>query len=232
MIDNHEPVKGTGLQRTYPNLMTQEGGRGQEYNAWSTDGGNPPEHATVIPFTRMLAGPFDFTPGNFDFNYQTPNGAMVNTTLAKQLALYVVVFSPLQMASDLPENYKGQPAFEFIKNVPVNWSNTQVLNAKIGQYVTMVRKDRNSDDWYLGALTNEKARVFEVSCDFLGLGKVYEAIIYADSLDANYKTNPSAITIARKQLTASDTLTINLAAGGGAAIAFKVISSNIDQVSP
>lgn len=232
MIDNHEPVKGTGLQRTYPNLMTQEGGRGQEYNAWSTDGGNPPEHATVIPFTRMLAGPFDFTPGNFDFNYQTPNGAMVNTTLAKQLALYVVIFSPLQMASDLPENYKGQPAFEFIKNVPVNWSITQVLDAQIGQYVSMVRKDRNSDDWYLGALTNEKARVLEVSCDFLDQGEVYEAVIYADGIDANYKTNPSSITIARKSLTANDTLSLNLAPGGGAAIAFKLISPTIDQVSP
>lgn len=232
MIDNHEPVKGTGLERTYPNLMTQEGGRGQEYNAWSTDGGNPPNHTTVIPFTRMLAGPFDFTPGNFDFNYQTPNGAMVNTTLAKQLALYVVIFSPLQMASDLPENYTGQPAFEFIKNVPVNWSFTKVLDAQIGQYVSMVRKDRNSDNWYLGAITNKKARTLKVSCEFLAQGKVYEAVIYTDGKDADYKTNPSSIMITRKNLTANDTLSLNLAPGGGTAIAFRVLNSNIDQVSP
>lgn len=223
MIDNHEPVKGTGLQRTYPNLMTQEGARGQEYNAWSTDGGNPPEHTTIIPFTRMLAGPFDFTPGNFDFNYQTPNGAMVNTTLAKQLALYVVIYSPLQMASDLPENYIDKPAFEFIKNVPVNWSFTQVLDAHIGQYVSMVRKDRNSENWYLGAITNKKARTLKVSCDFLDQGKTYKAVLYTDGNDANYKTNPSSININTKTITARDTLSLNLAPGGGAAIAFKLL---------
>lgn len=230
MINNHEPVKGTGLQRTYPNLMTQEGGRGQEYNAWSIDGGNPPEHTTILPFTRMLAGPFDFTPGNFDFDYQTPNGAMVNTTLAKQLALYVIIFSPLQMASDLPENYKNQPAFDFIKGVPVNWSFTKVLDAKIGHYVSMVRKDRNSENWYLGAITNKEERAIKIPCDFLDEDKHYEAVIYTDGANADYKTNPYAIDIVQKKITAKDTLSLQLAPGGGTAITFKAIQSTCDAI--
>lgn len=156
MLNNHEPVKGTGLQRTYPNLMTQEGARGQEYNAWSADGGNPPKHTTIIPFTRMLSGPFDFTLGNFEFNYKSVQGAKVQTTLAKQLALYLVLFSPLQMASDLPENYVGKPAFKFIKDVPSIWSETKVLDSKIGEYVVIARKDWEEKNWYLGKLQIEK----------------------------------------------------------------------------
>ncbi|EKF55541.1 hypothetical protein I215_06262 [Galbibacter marinus] len=228
MINNHEPVKGTGLQRTYPNLMTQEGGRGQEYNSWSIDGGTPPEHATILPFTRMLAGPFDFTPGNFD--YQTPNGALVNTTLAKQLALYVIIFSPLQMASDLPENYKNKPAFDFIKDVPVNWSFTKVLDAKIGNYVSMVRKGRNSENWYLGAITNKDGRTVEIPCDFLDEDKRYETIIYTDGVNADYKTNPYAIDIVYKRITAKDTLTLQLAPGGGTAVSFKAVQPNCDMI--
>lgn len=208
--------------------MTQEGGRGQEFNSWSIDGGNPPEHATILPFTRMLAGPFDFTPGNFD--YQTPNGAMVNTTLAKQLALYVIIFSPLQMASDLPENYKNKPAFDFIKDVPVNWSFTKVLDAKIGNYVSMVRKGRNSENWYLGAITNKDGRTVEIPCDFLDEDKRYETIIYTDGVNADYKTNPYAIDIVYKRITAKDTLTLQLAPGGGTAVSFKAVQPNCDMI--
>lgn len=224
MIDNHEPVKGTGLQRTYPNLMTQEGGRGQEYNAWSADGGNPPEHTTILPFTRMLSGPMDFTPGNFDFSYETPNKAMVPTTLAKQLALYVTMFSPLQMASDLPENYEGKPAFQFIKDVPEIWSETVVPNAEIGKYVTMARKDWDGPDWYLGAITNADARQLQVPLTFLDENTSYTAQIYEDGEGANYKSNPYPINITTKTVDRNTTLELHLAAGGGTAIRFTPVT--------
>jgi alpha-glucosidase len=218
MIDNHEPVKGTGLQRTYPNFMTQEGGRGQEWDAWSTDGGNPPSHTTILPFTRMLAGPFDFTPGTFDFDYVVNKGTRVNTTLAKQLALYVVIFNPLQMASDLPENYTGKAAFQFIKDVPCNWSDTKVLNAEIGKYVTMARKDRNSQEWYIGSITNEEARTLKIDLNFLSDSLEYNAEIYADGAGADYKTNPDPVSISTTVVNSHMQLILSLAAGGGAAI--------------
>lgn len=218
MIDNHEPVKGTGLQRTFPNLMTQEGGRGQEYNAWSPDGGNPPDHTTIIPFTRMLAGPFDFTPGVFNFDYQTVHGTRVNTTLAKQLALYIVIFSPQQMACDLPENYQGKQPFDFIKHVPVTWSQTKVLNGKIGEYITMARKDWNSDDWYIGSITNESARELSIDLNFLKPGRKYQIQMYADGAGAHYQTNPYPVEISSKKVTSDDTLMLSLAPGGGCAI--------------
>lgn len=223
MIDNHEPVKGTGLQRTYPNLMTQEGGRGQEYNAWSTDGGNTPAHTVTLPFTRMLAGPMDYTPGNFDFDYKLPQGAKVQTTLAAQLALYVAIFSPLQMASDLPENYEGKPEFKFIKEVPCIWAETKFLDSKIGEYTTVVRKDWNSDEWYLGSLTNEKARVAKVSLGFLEKGKTYNAEIYTDGKGADYKTNPYPVEILNQKVDSKTILNLNLASGGGTAIKFTPI---------
>ncbi|HLO61085.1 MAG TPA: glycoside hydrolase family 97 protein [Bacteroidales bacterium] len=218
MIDNHEPVKGTGLQRTYPNFMTQEGGRGQEWDAWSTDGGNPPSHTTILPFTRMLAGPFDFTPGTFDFNYIVNKGTRVNTTLAKQLALYVIIFSPLQMASDLPENYADNPAFKFLKDVPCNWSDTRVLDAEIGKYVTMARKDRNSEEWYIGSITNEEARNLKIDLGFLTDSLEYKAEIYADGAGANYKTNPDPVAVSTRVVNSQTQLDLGLAAGGGAAI--------------
>lgn len=218
MIDNHEPVKGTGLQRTYPNLMTQEGGRGQEYDAWSADGGNPPSHTVLLPFTRMLAGPFDFTPGTFDFHYKVPSGTRVNTTLAKQLALYVIIFSPEQMASDLPENYVGNPAFQFIKDVPCTWFDTRVLNAELGKYVTMARKDRNSDAWYVGSITNEEGRSLVIALNFLEAGIDYNAEIYADGKDAHYKTNPDSISITKQVVNSAMQLHLELAPGGGTAI--------------
>ncbi|MFZ5941760.1 MAG: glycoside hydrolase family 97 protein [Bacteroidota bacterium] len=218
MIDNHEPVKGTGLQRTWPNLMTQEGARGQEYDAWSADGGNPPSHTATLPFTRMLAGPLDFTPGTFNFSYEAVKGTRVNTTLAKQLALYVIIFSPLQMASDLPEYYEGQPAFEFIKEVPCNWSETRVLNAEIGQYVTMARKDRNSEEWYIGSITNEEPRTLDIDLSFLDEGVEYRAEIYADGEGADYRTNPTAVKISTQQLNSGKTFKAELAPGGGMAV--------------
>lgn len=218
MIDNHEPVKGTGLQRTYPNLMTQEGARGQEYDAWSDNGGNPPSHTTILPITRMLAGPFDFTPGTFDFHYSIVEGTRVNTTLAKQLALYVIIFSPLQMASDLPENYAGNPAFEFIKKVPCIWSDTRVLNAEIGKHVTMARKDRNSEEWYIGSITHEEPRTFEINLSFLEDSLDYRAEIYADGEHADYRTNPDPVTISTRVVNSGMQLYMELAAGGGTAI--------------
>jgi len=224
MIDNHEPVKGTGLQRTYPNLMTQEGGRGQEYNAWSTDGGNTPEHTVTLPFTRMLSGPMDYTPGNFGFDYKLPQGAKVQSTLANQLALYVVLFSPLQMASDLPENYEGKPEFQFIKEVPCIWSETKVLDSKIGEYTTIVRKDWNEKNWYLGSITNREARQLKVSLSFLDKGKSYKAEIYADGKGADYKTNPYPVIISTQTVNSSTNLDLNLAPGGGTAIKFSPIN--------
>ncbi|MCO6149170.1 glycoside hydrolase family 97 protein [Flavobacterium sp. NRK1] len=220
MIDNHEPVKGTGLQRTYPNLMAQEGARGQEYDAWSSDGGNTPEHTTIMPFTRMLAGPFDFTPGTFDFSYKTPQGAKVQTTLAKQLALYVVIYSPLQMASDLPENYEGKKELEFVKDVPCKWSETKMLDSKIGEYVTVARKDWEGKNWYLGTITNSDARKISIPLTFLTSGKTYRAEIYTDGEGANYKSNPYPVSIQNQNVNSKTVLDINLAAGGGTAIKF------------
>jgi len=223
MIDNHEPMKGTGLQRTYPNFMSQEGGRGQEYNAWSVDGGNTPEHLTTLPFTRMLSGPFDYTPGNFNFDYKTPSGAKVQTTLANQLALYVIIFSPLQMASDLPENYEGKPEFQFVKDVPCTWSDTKVLDSKIGEYTTIARKDWEEKNWYLGSITNRNARDLKVALSFLDKNKEYEAEIYADGEGANYKTNPYPVTISKQKVNSKTVLNIKLAAGGGTAVKFSPI---------
>ena len=223
MIDNHEPIKGTGIQRTFPNLMTQEGGRGQEYNAWSADGGNTPEHTTILPFTRMLSGPMDYTPGNFDFDYKTVQGAKVQTTLANQLALYVVLFSPLQMASDLPENYIGKPEFKFIKDVPCIWSDTKVLDSKIGEFTTIVRKDWAGKNWYLGSITNKEARKLTVSLSFLDAGKSYEAEIYTDGPGADYRINPYPVTISKQIVNQTTALNLNLAPGGGTAIKFTLI---------
>ena len=220
MIDNHEPVKGTGLQRTYPNLMAQEGGRGQEYDAWASDGGNNPEHTTIMPFTRMLAGPFDFTPGTFDFDYKTPEGAKVQTTLAKQLAMYVIIYSPLQMASDLPENYINKPELKFVQDVPCTWSETKIVDAKIGEYVVTARKDWDGKDWYIGAITNSASRKLSVPLNFLEAGKTYKAEIYADGPGADYKSNPYPVTISSKEVNSKTVLDINLAPGGGTAVRF------------
>lgn len=227
MLDVHEPIKPTGLHRTYPNLMTGEGARGQEYEAWSPDGGNPPDHTTILPFTRLLAGPMDFTPGLFDLEYpeHRPNNR-VNSTLAKQLALYVVIYSPLQMVPDLPENYAVYPdAFEFVKDVPTDWHETRVLHGKIGDYITIARKERDSDEWYLGSITDEKSRILETRLTFLDPNRKYLATIYRDADDADWKKAPSKYTIEKREVDSQTVMQLDLAAGGGQAIHFAPIGS-------
>ncbi|GAB6119443.1 glycoside hydrolase family 97 protein [Dysgonomonas termitidis] len=218
MIDNHEPVMPSGLQRTWPNLMTQEGVRGQEWDAWSKDGGNPPDHTTIIPFTRGLAGPMDFTPGTFNFNNPVFPNTRVQTTLAKQLALSVVIYSPLQMASDDIENYENNPAFEFITSCPTNWAKTVIPDARIGEYVTIARKDRDSENWYIGAITNADSRKLSLSLSFLDKGARYKAKIFRDGKDAEYKTNPYPIEIEEVEVNSGTTLNLELATSGGTAI--------------
>jgi alpha-glucosidase len=222
MVDMHEPVKDTGLRRTYPNMMTREGVRGTEYEAWSN--GNPPSHTTILPFTRGLAGPIDYTPGIFDIMLSGKSKFRVHTTLAKQLALYVVIYSPLHMAADLPENYEGHPAFRFIEQVPTDWESTIVLNGKIGHYITTARKDRNSSNWYLGSITNEMARTLSVSLNFLEKGKRYTATIYQDGKDADVDTNPLPVEITSVEVTSDSKIDIKLAPGGGTAIRFEKIN--------
>ena len=219
MLDVHEPVKDTGLRRTYPNLMTREGVRGMEWNAWDMGGGNTPEHTTVIPFTRMLSGPLDYTPGIFDLTYEGryPDNR-VRTTLAKQLALMVVLYSPLQMAADLPENYQGHPAFQFIADVPVDWEDTLVLNGEIGEYITIARKDRHSEDWYIGAITDQNERILEIELSFLNPDVQYSAEIYADAPDAEWESNPHSYEISGESVDSKTTLELVLAPGGGQAI--------------
>lgn len=220
MVDNHEPVMPTGLQRKYPNLMTQEGVRGQEYDAWSPDGGNPPSHTCLIPFTRCLAGPVDFTPGTFNFENKAVPGTHPNTTLAKQLALFVVLYSPLQMASDMIENYSGRPEFEFIKSCPTTWDSTVVSEAKIGEYLTIARKERDGEKWFLGSITNEHSHEAKIPLDFLDKGCEYVAHIYADGEKANYQSNPYPVKIHDITVTSATTLPLYLAEGGGAAVIF------------
>jgi alpha-glucosidase len=221
-IDAHEPVKDTGLRRTWPNMVSREGARGQEFNAWGTPT-NPPEHLTILPFTRMLAGPMDFTPGIFDLAHgQTEVTRRVQSTLATQLAEYVVLYSPVQMAADLPENYEARPdAFQFIKDVPTDWEATRTLAGAIGDYVVVARQARGGGDWYLGAITDETARTLAQRLDFLAPGARYEARIYADAAGADYRTNPLALRIDTRVVTAADTLNLALAPGGGAAIRFR-----------
>lgn len=221
MLDVHEPIKPTGLRRTYPNLISAEGLRGQEFNAWSPDGGNPPEHLTIIPFTRMLAGPIDYTPGIFDIKFDKyKDKNQVNTTLSHQLALYVVIYSPLQMAADLPENYEGHPAFQFIRDVGVDWDTSIVLNGEIGDFITIIRKERSTDKWFLGSITDENARELEISLSFLGEGKEYDAMIYSDTENSHWDKNPTAYKIENRKVSNLDTLNLKLAPGGGTAISF------------
>jgi alpha-glucosidase len=210
-------------------MMSREGARGQEYNAWSGDGGNPPEHETILFFTRLLAGPMDFTPGIFDIlerssgHTHRPEEARVRTTLAKQLALYVVLYSPLQMAADLPENYEGQPAFQFIRDVAVDWDTTRVIDARIGDYVVVARRERAGQTWFLGAITDEEGRTFDVPLSFLTPGRRYVAEIYADGPKANWLDNPLPVTITRRPVTSATRLRVVLAPGGGQAIRIRPI---------
>lgn len=221
MVNAHETIKATGLRRTFPNMMTREAVRGMEYNGGSPDTGNLPNHTVVLPFTRGLSGPTDFTPGIFNFNYQKyrPHNR-VPTTLAKQLALYITLYSPLQMAADLPENYQGHPAFAFIDAVPTDWQDSKALQGDIGEYLVMAREDRHSDNWYLGAITNEKPRTLSVKLDFLKPGTSYALTRYQDGKDADWESNPESYEIKTEQVTAGETITLNLAPGGGAALQF------------
>lgn len=220
MIDNHEPAMPTGLQRTFPNLMTQEAVRGQEWDAWSDDGGNPANHTTIIPFTRGLAGPMDFTPGTFNFTNTALPNTKVKTTLAKQLALSVVIFSPLQMASDMIENYENNPAFEFITSTPTTWGKTVVPDAEIGEYVTIARKDVKSENWFLGSITNENARNLIVSLNFLDEGATYDAKIFSDGPIADFEINPYPVDIKTITVNSLSVLNLKLGRGGGTAIIF------------
>lgn len=220
MVINHEPAMPSGLCRTWPNLMSGEGMRGQEYNAWSADGGNPPYHVCILPFTRGLAGSMDFTPGIFNFHNKAMPGTHPQTTLAKQLAEYIVLYAPWQMAADEIENYVGQPGFSWIETVPTNWEKTLVLNAKIGHYITTVRKDRDSDNWYLGAVTDEEPRNLSITLDFLDEGCEYIAECYADGEGADYRNNPYPLAYSRRTVHKGDRLMMKLAASGGTAIRF------------
>jgi alpha-glucosidase len=233
MIDAHEPVKDTGLRRTYPNFLTREGARGQEYNAWDANGGNPPDHVTILPFTRLLAGPMDYTPDILDltFDEYRPNN-QVNHTLAKELALYVVIYSPLQMAADLIENYEGNPAFQFILDVPVDWEETRVLHAQIGDFITTVRLERDGDEWFLGSITDENPRALEATLDFLDPNVTYVAEIYSDGEEAHWQTNPYALNIEQYLVESTTVLTLNLAPGGGQAIRFYPASAEEEASLP
>lgn len=226
-INSHEPIKDTGLRRTYPNWMSREGARGQEYNAWGSPG-NPPAHTAILPYTRMLSGPMDFTPGIFDllFEEAKPDNR-VETTLAKQLALYVVLYSPVQMAADLPENYEARPdAFQFIKDVPADWSESHALAGEIGDHVVFARKDRESNDWFLGGLTGDNPREITLDLSFLDPSKSYWLELYSDSDDAHWETNPYGFAVTRREISAGSPLTVRMAAGGGFAARLSPTDAN------
>jgi alpha-glucosidase len=208
MVDIHEPIKGTGIERTWPNLMTREGARGQEYEG----GGITPTHATMLPFTRSLAGGFDYTPGVFDITNYTKRTA---STLARQLALYVTIFSSMQMVSDRPKYYEDQPAFKFIQDVPVSWEKSVPLLGEIGEYFVMARKERDGDDWFIGGVTNEQPRTVNLGFDFLDDEATYIAEIYCDSDNAHYRDHQLGITILSRKLKRSDRIDVYMAPGGG-----------------
>jgi hypothetical protein len=223
MVNSHESVRPTGIQRAYPNWIAAEAARGNEFNAWSS--GNPPAHETILPFTRLMGGPMDYTPGIFQIkmSYYDPNKhEQVHTTLAKQLALYVTMYSPLQMAADLPENYEAKlDAFQFIKDVAVNWDDTKILEAEPGDYVTVARKAENKEDWYLGAITDENARTATAALSFLDPNKKYVAVVYADAADAHFEKNPMAYRISSSLVNSKTVLKLVLAPGGGSAVSIK-----------
>jgi glucan 1,4-alpha-glucosidase len=226
MLDAHEPVRPTGLHRTYPNWLASEAARGNEYNAWSE--GNPPEHETILPFTRLMGGPMDYTPGIFQIKldvYTPEKKEQVHTTLAKQLALYVTLYSPLQMAADLPENYERfMDAFQFIKDVAVDWDDTRVVEAEPGDFVTIARKAKGRDEWYVGAITDESARTSEISLGFLPAKRQYVATVYADAPDSHWQSNPMKYQISSSLVGDETRLKLSLAPGGGAAVSLKPAS--------
>ncbi|MFA7290183.1 MAG: glycoside hydrolase family 97 catalytic domain-containing protein, partial [Melioribacteraceae bacterium] len=226
MLDAHEPVRPTGLHRTYPNWLACEAARGNEFNAWSI--GNKPEHETILPFTRLMGGPMDYTPGIFEVkmsHYFPDKTFQVHTTLAKQLALYITMYSPLQMAADYPENYeKYADAFQFIKDVAVDWDDTKILDAEPGDYITIARKAKGKDDWFIGAITDENSRITDISFNFLEKDKKYLASIYMDSDNADWEKNPVSYKIEKYLVDANSISKIKLANGGGAAISISPAS--------
>lgn len=227
MVNSHESTRPTGFHRTYPNYIAAEAARGNEFNGWSN--GNPPAHETILPFTRLLGGPMDYTPGIFETKMEMYDPSrkdyMVQTTLTKQLALYVTLYSPLQMAADLPENYeKYIDAFQFIKDVPTDWQKSLYLEAEPGDYLTVARKDKHSECWFLGAITDENPRQTEIKLDFLSPNKKYKAIIYKDGKNAHWKNNPKSYDIITETVTNKSKLKLNLASSGGVAISIVPIN--------
>ena len=222
MVNAHEAVRPTGLNRTYPNLLANESARGTEYEAF---GGNNADHTTILPFTRLIGGPMDYTPGIFQTKisaYNPDNNSFVHTTLVKQLALYVTMYSPLQMAADLPETYnKHLDAFQFIKDVAVDWDDSYILEAEPGDYITIARKAKGKNEWYIGAITDENARTANIRFDYLPKGKTYVATIYADGKDASYDKNPQSYGVTKVLVNSKSVLKQSLASGGGAAISIK-----------
>ena len=222
MVNAHEAVRPTGLCRTYPNLVGNESARGTEYQAF---GGTPPSHVTVLPFTRLNGGPMDFTPGIFVMDLASATGgrntSWVNATIANQLGLYVTMYSPLQMAADYPEHYEQfMDAFQFIKDVEVDWRRSEYLLAEPGDYIVTARQGKKSGKWFMGGVNDENARTLSVPLSFLENGKTYEATIYADASDAHYRNNPQAYTITGRTVTSSDSLELFMAPGGGFAVSF------------
>lgn len=220
MVNSHESSRPTGVSRTWPNYIAAEAARGNEFNGWSN--GNPPTHETILPFTRLLGGPMDYTPGVFEIkmsHYDASKTEQVHTTLAKQLALYVTMYSPLQMACDLPENYERYAdAFQFIKDVAADWDESKYLEAEPGDYLTVARKAKGSENWFVGAITDENPRNTTISLDFLTPGKKYKAIIYQDGKTAHWEKTPINYEIKTIEVTSKSKLKLNLAAGGGTAI--------------
>ncbi len=224
MVDSHEAVRPTGMCRTYPNWVAQESARGTEFESFN---GNHPDHTTILPFTRLMGGPMDYTPGIFEGDLSTYGGAnkaQLSTTLVKQLALYVTMYSPLQMAADLIQNYRKYPdAFQFIKDVAVDWDHSYILEAEPGDYITIARKAKGKDEWYIGGITDENARKAIIDLSFLPKGQKYQATIYADGKTANWKTNPKSYVISTKKVTSKTVLKPQLAPSGGVAISIKKI---------
>lgn len=222
MVNAHEAIRPTGLARTYPNLIGNEAARGTEYESF---GGNTPDHTTILPFTRLIGGPMDYTPGIFQTKisaYNPDNNSFVHTTLAKQLALYVTMYSPLQMAADLPETYeKFADAFQFIKDVAVDWDESYALEAEPGDYITLARKAKGKNEWYIGSITDENARTATVTFDYLPKGKTFEATIYADGKDASFDKNPQSYSIRKMKVNSKTVLKQQVAPGGGFAISIK-----------
>lgn len=225
MVNAHEATRPTGICRTYPNLIANESARGTEYESF---GGSSVEHTTILPFTRLIGGPMDYTPGIFETDcskVNPENTSRVRSTLVRQLALYVTMYSPLQMAADLPENYEAHmDAFQFIKDVALDWSKTLYLEAEPGDYLTIARKAKNSDNWFVGCTANADGHQTRLALDFLDPGKKYEAVIYADAKDANWDKNPKAYTITRKVVTSKSKLNLKAASGGGFAISIMPIN--------